>query len=168
VLCKDPIPEIFQAFDDSDRNSVLTIDVPQDSKTWRGMPRSLRVFDKSGRRVLYSRALFASAAPFGDGMFRFVRRLVYDRAETTLYCNGRTASAPYSFIKVHGVKAACREMPCQTMVSMAAEDTSGLRQRPARVHFEAAEATACIGPVTVEEGTRLFAYSADVEVARHV
>jgi hypothetical protein len=170
-----PGESLLRAIQESDQGTVLDLKLPRMHHTLRGLPPKLEVLDRSRQRILYSRPLIVggttSTVPpntfvgLEKRLYRIVPRLVFEKAQTTLSCGGRTTLPPESLVRIEGLKTPCPSGTCRTTAStiVTPERTidRGLSRRYEDIVYEQRGATACVGPLQIKEGTKVLLYSAE-------
>lgn len=157
---------------ESERGSVIEVDLPAKKYDRRGFPAKLEVLDRTGR-VVYSRLLVVGGTMvpncgvgdqyFSGGLYRLVPMLRFQRYELTGRCHGVEAQQGKVYVRLAGVNPPCQD--CETEVEFVASylgaDVPRLGSRGGTVHYEQRGTEACIGPAEIGIGAQLSLYSAE-------
>ena len=165
-----PGETLMRAIAESDRSSVATIRVKANQLTWRGLPPTLNVYDRTGKRI-YHRPFVAggNVSPHGPADFsemarivcRLVRHLDVGEAHVSVYCGVRAEGGVY--LEINDVKFPARQSEQSpvwvTTRRFGADSRPELTVRGQEVRLLRTSRGGCVGPLNIEGDSDIYLYS---------
>lgn len=157
---------------ESDRGTVLTIEIPSRQYDWRSMPKKLEVIGKQGR-VLYSRPFVVGGSTrpncgeadkdFRFGLYRIAPKLGFVGHSVGGACFEKQAPDGKRFVLLNGVRQACArcEVNAEAVVSYRGSGVSRLSSRALPIQYVQRGTEACLGPLEVKPGALVTVHSAE-------
>lgn len=164
ILEETGLGTLTRVIRESDRGSVVELEVPGRTSPEPEVPKTLRIWDRQGNQR-YSRPLFrpdklTGPRPASYANFRIVQALEFGEATTTQSCMGQTAPQGQALIHFSDVANACGgdsacSMRVEVSVGYNKQFPRGLSSRNGTYEFRAQGNEACLGPLETSPGIRV-------------